>query len=73
MKLTKTQTGVPTLIRDFDDVFDRFLTAPMPFPAFNFDQNKGYPCPRHKAPGCRCCHTCRHFGPKPPSSLREAL
>lgn len=40
MKLTKTQTGVPTLIRDFDDVFDRFLTTPMPFPAFNFEPVK---------------------------------
>jgi len=40
MKLTKTQTGVPTLIRDFDDVFDRFLAAPIPFPAFNFEPAK---------------------------------
>lgn len=39
MKLTKTQTGVPTLVRDVDDVFDRFLTTPV-FPTFNFEPMK---------------------------------
>jgi HSP20 family protein len=34
MKLTKTQTGVPTLVRDIDDVFDRVFNAPIGFPTF---------------------------------------
>jgi HSP20 family protein len=34
MKLTKFQGGVPTLARDFDEVFDRFFNAPVAFPAF---------------------------------------
>ncbi|HEY7682606.1 MAG TPA: Hsp20/alpha crystallin family protein [Gemmatimonadales bacterium] len=41
MKLTRTAAGVPTLVRDFDEVFDRFLTTPLlPFPAFNFEPLK---------------------------------
>jgi HSP20 family protein len=40
MKLARTQAGVPTLARDFDEVFDRFLNAPLPFPAFNFEPMK---------------------------------
>jgi HSP20 family protein len=39
MKLTKTQAGVPTLVRDFDDVLDRFFTTPV-FPTFNFEPMK---------------------------------
>ncbi len=39
MKLTRTQTGVPTIARDFDEVFDRFLNVPL-FPAFNFEPMK---------------------------------
>lgn len=37
MKLTKTQAGVPTLVRDIDEVFDRFLNTPLPFPTYNFE------------------------------------
>lgn len=40
MKLTKIQAGVPTLTRDIDEVFDRFLNAPLPFPAFNYEPLK---------------------------------
>jgi len=40
MKLTKLQAGVPTLTRDLDEVFDRFLNAPLPFPAFNYEPLK---------------------------------
>ncbi len=40
MKLTKTQTGVPTLVRDIDEVFDRVFNAPIGFPAFNFEPLK---------------------------------
>jgi HSP20 family protein len=40
MRLTKTQTGVPTLARDIDDVFDRFFTAPVGYPVFNFEPCK---------------------------------
>jgi HSP20 family protein len=40
MRLTKTQTGIPTLTRDVDDVFDRFFHAPVAYPAFNFDPLK---------------------------------
>ncbi len=40
MKLTKLQAGVPTLTRDIDEVFDRFLNAPLPFPAFNYEPLK---------------------------------
>lgn len=40
MKLTKTQTGVPTLVRDIDEVFDRMFTAPIGFPTFNFEPLK---------------------------------
>ena len=37
MKVTKWQGGVPTLTRDFDEVFDRFFNAPLAFPAVNFE------------------------------------
>ena len=37
MRITKTQAGVPTLVRDVDDMFDRFLTGPLPFPAYGFE------------------------------------
>jgi HSP20 family protein len=37
MKLTKLQGGVPTIARDFDEVFDRFFNAPLAFPAVNFE------------------------------------
>jgi len=40
MKLTKTQTGVPTLVRDIDEVFDRVFNAPIGFPTFNFEPIK---------------------------------
>jgi HSP20 family protein len=40
MKLTKTPTGAPALVRDIDDVFDRFFNAPVAFPAFNFEPLK---------------------------------
>ena len=40
MRITKTQAGVPTLVRDVDDVFDRFLMGPLPFPAFATDPLK---------------------------------
>ncbi len=40
MKLTKTQTGVPTLVRDFDEVIDRFFNNPLAFPAYNFEPLK---------------------------------
>lgn len=40
MRITKTQAGVPTLVRDVDDMFDRFLTAPPAFPAFGFEPLK---------------------------------
>lgn len=37
MKLTRTQAGVPTIARDFDDVFDRFFNAPLAFPALSYE------------------------------------
>lgn len=37
MKLTRTQAGVPTIARDFDDVFDRIFNAPLAFPAVPFE------------------------------------
>lgn len=37
MKLTKTPTGVPTLVRDIDDVVDRLFRAPVAFPTLGFD------------------------------------
>jgi HSP20 family protein len=37
MKLTKLQGGVPTIARDFDEVFDRFFNAPLAFPAVSFE------------------------------------
>ncbi len=37
MKLTKTPTGVPTLVRDIDDVFDRIFQAPVAFPNMAFE------------------------------------
>jgi HSP20 family protein len=40
MRIAKTQAGVPTLVRDVDDMFDRFLTAPLPFPAYGFEPMK---------------------------------
>ncbi|HXI20041.1 MAG TPA: Hsp20/alpha crystallin family protein [Gemmatimonadales bacterium] len=40
MKLTRTQAGMPTLVRDIDDVFDRFFNAPLPFPTFNVEPLK---------------------------------
>lgn len=40
MKLTRTQTGVPTLARDIDEVFDRVFNAPMGFPSFTFEPLK---------------------------------
>jgi HSP20 family protein len=40
MRLTKTQTGVPTLARDIDDVLGRFFNAPAAFPVFNFEPMK---------------------------------
>ena len=40
MRLTKTQTGVPTLARDIDDVIGRFFDAPAAFPVFNFEPMK---------------------------------
>jgi HSP20 family protein len=40
MKLTRTPTGAPTLIRDFDEVFDRLFTTPLPFPTFGFEPMK---------------------------------
>ena len=40
MKLTKTQTGVPTLVRDIDEIFDRAFNAPIGFPAFGYDPLK---------------------------------
>lgn len=40
MKLTKTPAGVPTIIRDVDDVFDRFFNAPVAFPTMTFDPFK---------------------------------
>ena len=39
MKLTKSQTGLPTLVRNVDDVFDRFFGAPV-FPTFTFETLK---------------------------------
>ncbi len=40
MKLTKTQTGVPTLVRDIDEVFDRVFTTPMGIPGVTFEPFK---------------------------------
>jgi HSP20 family protein len=40
MKITKSAAGVPTLVRDIDDVFDRFFTGALPFPAYNFEPLK---------------------------------
>jgi HSP20 family protein len=38
MKLTtRAPTGAPTLVRDFDDVIDRFFNAPLAFPTFGFE------------------------------------
>lgn len=37
MKLTKTQTGVPTLVRDIDEIFDRAFNTPLGFPAFGYE------------------------------------
>ena len=31
---------MPTLARDFDEVFDRFLNAPLAFPTFDFEPMK---------------------------------
>lgn len=40
MKLTKTPIGMPTVVRDIDDVFERFFNAPAGFPALTFDPLK---------------------------------
>jgi HSP20 family protein len=40
MKLTRTPTGAPTLVRDFDEVFDRLFTTPLPFPTFGWEPMK---------------------------------
>lgn len=40
MKLTKTQTGVPTLVRDIDEIFNRAFNAPLGFPAFGYEPLK---------------------------------
>jgi HSP20 family protein len=40
MKLTKTPVGMPTVVRDIDDVFERFFNAPAGFPAMTFDPFK---------------------------------
>jgi len=40
MKLTRIPTGAPALVRDFDEVFDRLFTAPLPFPTFGFEPYK---------------------------------
>ena len=32
MKVTKIPTGMPTMVRDIEDVFDRFLAPPVMFP-----------------------------------------
>lgn len=40
MKLTKMQAGVPTIVRDMDEVFDRLLHGPLPFPAMNLEPLK---------------------------------
>jgi HSP20 family protein len=40
MKLTKTPTGMPTLVRDIDEVFDRMFHSPVGFPAFGFEPLK---------------------------------
>jgi len=37
MKLTRTQAGVPTVARDFDEVFDRIFNAPLAFPSLTFE------------------------------------
>jgi HSP20 family protein len=37
MKLTRTQAGVPTITRDFDEVFDRIFNGPLAFPALTFE------------------------------------
>jgi HSP20 family protein len=34
MKLTKTPAGIPTIVRDIDEVIDRFFTPPVMFPLF---------------------------------------
>jgi HSP20 family protein len=40
MKLTKTPTGIPTLVRDIDDVFGRLFNAPVAFPGMTFEPFK---------------------------------
>lgn len=38
MKLiTKTPAGAPAIVRDIDEMFDRFFNAPVPFPALTFE------------------------------------
>jgi len=38
MKLTtRSPTGAPTLVRDFDEVFGRFFNDPLAFPTFGFE------------------------------------
>lgn len=40
MKLAKTPTGMPTLVRDIDDVIERMFHAPIGFPAFGYEPLK---------------------------------
>lgn len=40
MKLTRTPTGAPAFVRDFDEVLDRLFTTPMPFPTFGVEPYK---------------------------------
>lgn len=37
MKLTKTPTGIPTIVRDIDDVMERFFGGPVQFPLLGFE------------------------------------
>ncbi len=37
MKLMKAPTGLPTVAKDFDELFERLFRAPFPFPTFDFE------------------------------------
>lgn len=37
MKLTRQEARVPTITRDFDEVFDRVFNSPLGFPALTFE------------------------------------
>ncbi len=37
MKITTLQGGAPTLVRDMDQIFDRFFPAPLTYPGFGFE------------------------------------